>query len=93
MPGSWDGSGAGRQSVLCFAALEGGAFELQLNLLRDNPLVMTLRIVSLAMLVAGGVVLLISDMLWLKALGAAGFMMGFVIFAMDLMRRNITKDD
>ncbi len=54
---------------------------------------MTLRTTGLSLLFIGAVFLLSPTPGWVNNVAAMTFIAGFLVFALDLMRRNIAKGD
>ena len=51
------------------------------------------RIIGLTLLVVGAVVLFTTEAIWARAIGGSAFIFGFLVFALDLMRRSFLKDE
>ncbi len=50
------------------------------------------RIFGLTLLIVGGVLLFSFEELWVRAAAGSAFIFGFLVFALDLMRRSFLKD-
>ncbi len=54
---------------------------------------MTTRLVSILLLLLGAILLALFDGPLIRLAGASSFILGFAIFGLDLMRRDITGGD
>lgn len=54
---------------------------------------MTIRITSVTMLVISAIVLGLVSNIWINAMAASFFILGFMILGLDLLRASIVKTD